>query len=521
VPRGDVETLAGDGPLVWLAPHGGARDAGRRPWVRERLRVNDLHTASLAAELARATGGPALVNARHDRNDVDLNRIVEAHERAPWFLEALADVLEATVARHGRATLLVVHGWNVVQPAVDLGLGCLPAADPWHVPPASAVSAAFARRALPAFVDALATAGIRATVGARYPARHRENLLQLFTPRYRDDPRPLVRRLAALARQTDAVQLELGIPLRWQGAWRGRFVAACRSAQGALAAPADRAPAASAAAAPDAGVAAPARRLQFAGAELSGLVAIDDDARAGRLLLFAPDGTLTLFTGERAGAEAPGRVGPLHVAPQADGLGIRLAGPLLRFPDATPFLDLELGLARAALVEAEVALDFRPDHGGGAPGDFGRVTGTVTLDGVARAIDARGFADAGAAPAPWPRVRAALHWGRAGLSVTVGLGDGTASGFYCGPRGHVAVHAARAELHAAGDGWEAIALDVALADGERVRLHARVAHRLPVVRAREPTPIRLDFVSCVLDGEPPGAASAPLPAGWCEIAGGS
>jgi hypothetical protein len=242
-------------------------------------------------------------------------------------------------------------------------------------------------------------------------------------------------------------------------------------------------------------------------------VAIDADGRAGRLLLFAADGALTLFTGERAGPEAPGRVGPLAVERHGDGLRIRLAGPLLRFPDATPFLDLERGLGRARLIEADVALEFQPDHLAGEAGDFGGVTGTLTLDGVTRAIEARGFCDAGDVPAPWPRVRAALHWGGGGLSVTIGLDDGSASGFYCGAGGHVAVKAATARLDPTGDGWEAIALDVELTDGDHVRLRANVVHRLPVVRAREPAPIRLDFVSCALDGG--------HPAGWCEIAGRS
>lgn len=511
--RDDLDVLTGDGPLVWLAPHGGARDADSRPWARERLRVNDLHTASLTAELARATGAPAVVNARHDRNDVDLNRIVEAHDRAPWFLEALADLLEATIARHGRATLLVVHGWNVVQPAADLGLGCLPGDDPWHVPPASAVSPGFARRALPVLVDALAAGGIRATIGARYPARHRENLLQLFTPRYRDDPRPLVHRFAALASRTDAVQLELGIPLRWDGPWRGRFVGACRTARTALAAPDGHPPVIRPVTPPLQPPPPPARRLQFTSSDVSGLVATDEAGRGGRLLLFSPDGELTLFTGERVGDESPGRVGPLLVEPRGDGLRVRLAGPLLRFPDATPFLDLERGLARARLIEADVALEFQPDHLVGASGDFGRVTGSLAIDGGTRPIEARAFFDTGDAPAPWPRVRAALHWGSGGLSVTIGLDDGSASGFYCSERGHVAVKAATARLDAAGAGWEAVALDVELTDGEHVRCVARVVHRLPVVRARAPAPIRLDFVSCSLDGR--------HPVGWCEIAGRS
>ena len=113
--------IAGATPLVLVAPHGGRRDTARRPWGAAPLKVNDLHTAALTAELARVTGASAIINTAADRNDVDLNRVSAAHDRAPWFLERLADVLAATLARHGRATLLTVHGWNVVQPAVDLG----------------------------------------------------------------------------------------------------------------------------------------------------------------------------------------------------------------------------------------------------------------------------------------------------------------------------------------------------------------------------------------------------------------
>ena len=52
-----------------------------------------------------------------------------------------------------------------------------------------------------------------------------------------------------------------------------------------------------------------------------------------------------------------------------------------------------------------------------------------------------------------------------------------------------------------------------LDDGELLTVTTRVVHRLPVVRAREPAPVRLDFVSCAL---PSG-----LPVGWCEIGGRS
>ena len=126
MPPGSVTVIPGESPLVLVAPHGGRRDPHQRPWAAGHLRMNDLHTAALTTELAALTGAAAVVNADQDRNDVDLNRIVEADERAPWFLDRLAAVLDATLARHGRATLLALHGWNVIQPVVDLGLGCAP-----------------------------------------------------------------------------------------------------------------------------------------------------------------------------------------------------------------------------------------------------------------------------------------------------------------------------------------------------------------------------------------------------------
>src|SRR5436309_9028512 len=292
--------IAGATPLVLVAPHGGRRDTARRPWGAAPLKVNDLHTAALTAELARVTGASALINTAADRNDVDLNRVSAAHDRAPWFLERLADVLAATLGRHGHATLLTVHGWNVVQPAIDLGLGCAPGTDPFSVGPDAAVSPAFAAVAVRALVGACAGHRIAATVGARYPARARENLLQLFTRRYAGDARGLVAALASMAPAVDAVQLELGIPLRWPGPWRARFVEACRQALPSLTAPGGDAVRAEPAL-EEVARAPVACRLQFAGTPFSGLAAVGTDGGA-RLLFFPGDGGLFLFTGERAGS---------------------------------------------------------------------------------------------------------------------------------------------------------------------------------------------------------------------------
>src|SRR5206468_1547772 len=188
------------------------------------------------------------------------------------------------------------------------------------------------------------------------------------------DGRPLVRALAALAPLVDAVQLELGIALRWPGPWRAHLVAACTEALPALLAaphPAGAPPGDTTAAAPAPPV---PRRLEFAGAALSGLVGLDA-GRTGRLLLFPA------------------------------------AGGLVRFPDTTPFLDLETGLARAELVEGEIELRFAPGHAHEGPAEFGTVTGSVALERARHPVTAAAFAEDGAPAGPWPRLRAALDLG--------------------------------------------------------------------------------------------------------------
>jgi hypothetical protein len=495
---------------VLVAPHGGRRDYDRRPWGSAPLKVNDLHTASLTAELAAASGASALINDDLDRNDTDLNRLGEAHERAPEFLQQLDDLLSATIARHGHATVLTVHGWNVIQPVVDLGFGCT-AGTP--VGAAAAVSPAFAARALPAFVDACDVRGIAATLGARYPARGRENLIQLFTPRYRDDPRALVRHLAALGTRTNAMQLELGVPLRWRGSWRQRLIEACLVTLPALLAEPEPATENLPSIVPHR--ATPRRyTLEITADGVSGLVAID--AAGARLLLFPPEGGLVLFTGERTGGEGSARIGGLRIDAGAPGaLQVRFTGPMLRFPDTTPFLDLERGLSGAALVEhADVALDFLAVHAGGSDvAEFGVVRGRATLDGRMLPLDGRGFASAGTGAAPWPRVRVSLDLGGGDrLSVLLDLATSDASGFLCRAGQHLPVVSASARLGEGDDPLSSFALDVEVAGGERLALRPEAVHRLPVVRGGAPVPIRLLYASCRL----PGVAG---PAGWCEIGG--
>jgi hypothetical protein len=510
-PAARLSVIAGTSPLVLVAPHGGRRDPALRPWSSGRMRVNDLHTASLTAELAGLFDAAAVINDGGDRNDVDLNRIAETHERAPELLVRLAELIERAIARHGRATVLTIHGWNVVQPVVDVGLGCSPGSDPFRVGRRAAVSPGFAETAVRGLVDACVARGIGATIGARYPARHRENLLQLFTPRYADDGRDLVRALAACAPKVDAVQLELGIALRWPGRWRERLIEACSATLPLLAAP----PAASAmrfSVATQASASEPtSRRLEFTAPELSGLMAVDP--RGGRLLLFPRPGGLVMFTGERVGGEVDGSVGGLETrATPGGGLGVRFRGPALRFAETTPFLDLETGLATARLVEAEVALEVTPAHGTASrdDGDFGRITGVTVLDGERTSIAGGAFREEGGAFGPWPRLRAALHLpDGAGLSLTIALADGSARGYLCRGGGHSAVRKASYEL---GSTHDRVRLEVELAGGERLRVDATPLHRLPVIRTAGPVPVRIDFLACTLAGD-------GRPVGWCEVGG--
>ena len=497
----------GRGPLVLVAPHGGRRDPARRPWGSAPCRMNDLHTASLTQELAAALNASALVNDALDRNDVDLNRLSAAHDRQPAFLDALASLLDDACARHGRATVVTVHGWNVVEPRVDVGLGCRPGAAPLAVTPDAAVSPAFAAHGIAALVDACAACGIHATIGARYPACARENLVQLFTPRHRADPRPRVRRLAALGASCDAFQLELGIPLRWPGAWRRRFVDACRAALPALAA----APSSARAPREAAGVPAPPARtaIEIAGADVAGLAAID--GTGSRLLLCTADGGLLLFTGDHAGrADAGG----LAVVTRDGATRVRFAGPLARFPDTTPFVDLEEGLARATLVDdAALALDFVAAHADDEGGAFGAVTGALRVGDVETPIAAHGFAAPAAAPTPWPRLRATLRLGdRAALALVVATAEARASGFVWDGSRRVAVAGATARLGSDAAPLDGLGLDVRLADGSGLHVDAEPVHRLPVVRGGSVPAVRVLWAACRVAGSRHAA-------GWCELGG--
>ena len=454
-------------PILLFAPHGGRRHSPREPG---RHKVNDLHTASLTSELAARWDAAALVNDSRDRNEIDLNRIRDVRRHAPWMPALLADVLGSMVDAHGFATLLVVHGWNAVQTVCDVGMGVIERDGRCIVAAGGGCTASeeFITTRVRALEQRARTDGIMVTIGARYPAAHHNNLLQLFTAAHRDDEDPAVRTLSRLATSgaIAAAQLELGIPLRWPGRFRTAFAAALTDifasepdtsrpatarvtaaaltrtvVSGAATATESSRPASlEVAVAPATGdtrasdaslehptaVALRTRGLQFVAGNLLGFTSIDANGNrstGGRLLLSPGPDRLALFTGELSDRHGPPWTVPrLRYGDDEHGAWrVHYDGPLLAFPMLTPFLDLEQGLARGELIDGTVELGFTPSASStSAPRRFGKVAGTIDLGGTHWDIDAAAIAHESAPQTPrrYPFCRLTLPEGNGGLELT-------------------------------------------------------------------------------------------------------
>ena len=189
-------------------------------------KVNDLHTADITRELAARLGASALINVAMDRNRLDCNRISQIVERAPWLLDMIAERVDAIVARHGRITVLLIHGWNIIEPRVDFGLGLRHSGGELRPPGSACVSACddFINGPLAALAERLHRHGIKPTYGMRYPGGGLQNLLQAFTARHRESPHAALRAIseAAMRGVVDAAQLELSVALRMPGELRTR-----------------------------------------------------------------------------------------------------------------------------------------------------------------------------------------------------------------------------------------------------------------------------------------------------------
>ncbi len=417
----------GASPIILIAPHGGRRPADAP--IKDSIKVNDLYTAELTEEIAARTRGYALINQTFDRNLLDLNRISQVRTHAPWFLEALVELVTTSIERHGEARVFFIHGWNVVQPVCDLGMGLKQRGH--RVAPASkfaapTLSPAFFHAEVLPFREAALASGLDVAIGRRYPAADKENVMQLFSTRFSQDHAPTIQRLAELSAQgkVHAVQLELGVGLRWPGAERERFVDAfCQtfgnftpllSTNGvgfSLPQPSENEH--------------PAPYLHHAEESLLSLQAKSEPTRfglhfhdplsgvgilggvefggeepthSGRLMLSLGGTEMALFTGEDASRLGNGRVqvGGLIWRGERDGFSIAYRGPVMRFAHPQAFIRLEEGLAASWIESAEVQLRLTiPSRVEGAalPLFLAHLYGEVRLQDRVRPIDAWGFLD--------------------------------------------------------------------------------------------------------------------------------
>ncbi len=395
------ESSFGTSNVLVVAPHGGLSGDPLLSAAAAGRRGNDLHTATLARELAASLSGASIINGAHDRNVLDLNRVRDVVTRAPWFLEELERHLDRILESHETARVLFVHGWHVGQARCDLGIGAsLETAEEAHER-AEVLSASpeFVTGDLEQFRRRLESGGVIATYGERWPAAHRNNVMRLFRRRPDDSaPAEQLERWVR-ERRVDAVQLELGAPLRWPGRRRDAFL------EGASQAFAGRA--ASRAARPirsplAAGEIPPPAALGLhafdsrSGADGLGLIVgamhLPGKDVGARLQLFPGGQRMAIFTGH-------GRVGPvlgvpdLYFHPSDDGFDVRFDGHVLEVDDAAGYFEQEASQAEARLRDAVVRLSYRERLGG-----VGHVHGTVELGRERFELATTAFADVRMAP---------------------------------------------------------------------------------------------------------------------------
>jgi hypothetical protein len=417
-----LETIAADSPILLIAPHGGRASAATRAILHPK--VNDLHTGEITRDLARRLGATALVNWGMDRNLLDCNRLPQLVERAPWILELIAAQLERLIARHGRAVVLLIHGWNIIEPRVDFGVGLRSYGAELRPAGSACVSARdeFIHGPLAHFAAQLRSSGIKPTFGMRYPAGGAQNLLQAFTARHRAHPTETLRRIAALASDgaVDSAQLELSVAVRMPGELRERCLNAieesfCRDGHAPLAptvvvnrAPRARPTIARAAVQPQ----MPTRvGIEFydPAARIGAMASFDIAGGAGaRIMVLMERHRAALFTAEGRPALRGGgaELGPLALRRTAGALELEFRGPAVVVPDSTAYLSIERALASGRLDGAmnvaarlelpDGALDLeRLLTGNGQmaaasnpPAWFGILTGKITVEGVARPLSA-------------------------------------------------------------------------------------------------------------------------------------
>jgi hypothetical protein len=435
---GWLEIIRGASPVLLIAPHGGRAGAAARATLHPK--VNDLETAEITRDLAHRLNATALINWGMDRNELDCNRLTQVAAREPWLLELIADEVAGIVDRHSRATILIIHGWNIIEPRVDLGLGLRERNGRLHPPRGAHVSASneFIHGTAAEFAERLRAAAILPTFGLRYPGGGAQNLLQAFTTRHVASSSNALKRLARVAASglIDALQLELSVAVRMTGAPRDKLIEAISISFGApLRKPQSR-PTIEvvrtvtplAAKKPVAVAPVPPFRIGVEfydlNARIGGMASFDfgTNAAGGRIMMLFERRRVALFTGE-GGAIRQGNMvslGPLILDANPTRGGLHFRGPAVVVDEGTAYLSVEGALAQGRLdpaMEVDAVLEFDP----GTPGfgdrlagleraieqtvrdhhslmdladaapphpSFGRLHGSVSFDGVTRRLDA-------------------------------------------------------------------------------------------------------------------------------------
>ena len=420
-----LEEIEADSPLLLIAPHGGRAEPRTRSIMNPK--VNDLYTADITRGLAARMGASALINVAMDRNRIDCNRVSQIIDRAPWLLELIAERVAAIVARHGHATVLLIHGWNIIEPRLDFGLGLRNSEGELRPPGSACVSASddFINGPLARLGERLHSHGIKPTYGMRYPGGGLQNLLQAFTARHCQSPHAPLRSIAetAINGGVDAAQLELSVSVRMPGDLRMRCedaIAEVFSGNGnshVSRTPiainrTPRPPIAKKEIGAAATVAMPGRvGIEFYDpASRFGAMASFDIGGAGmgaRIMMLFDHHRAALFTAEGRPTRSANTVihGPLTLKREGESIVLAFRGPAVIVPDSAAYLSIERALASGRLDgNAEVELRFEVDKTSrefdfdailSAPGAtqlstsnaaFGRVAGHVCVDGAARTL---------------------------------------------------------------------------------------------------------------------------------------
>lgn len=383
--------LSGNGKsdILILAPHGGISEKDLlqpSSWPRK---GNDLHTAALARRLADDLSASFLINEALDRNSLDLNRIDQTAAEGRVFLKQLEAHLGRILEQHPRVRVLVVHGWHITQAKVDLGLGQRLKG----TAPAEAASErltcslGFLTDTMDRLRAGLAAVGIEATCGEQWPGAHRNNMLQLFRQQGGAAVPKACEAIRAIASsgRIDAVQLELGAPLRWPGTPSDQFCSVLRDVLegGSPAGPARTS------SGPFLEPEPRQASLQFVDKAsgltvLAGMALMPNRTMGARFMFFLPDGRVGVFVGHGRPRGAL-QIHGFSLQQDENTLGITFDSHLHLSANPTRYFQFETEQSATPLHRAQLDCEAHTSDRSTL------VTGTLRVDGTTYPLQATGL----------------------------------------------------------------------------------------------------------------------------------